>query len=146
MSFLFWQPYFYLGLLVFGLLGCKQETEPQAIIPDVPVREQVYLNTIEASALRNQGGFLLIEGGYKGIVVAYTFEDEFVAYERACPHDPESSCPGVLPDETGLKLVDSCCGSAFSLNYNYVLSGPARNPLKEYEVSKDGSTLRIRNQ
>ncbi len=134
--------FFLLTLLLF--FSCKNGANK---IPYVYVDFTIDLNKPEYVDLSVPGGYLYLTGGFRGIVVYRVDFDEFKAYERACPYDPDCGRVNVIPDS--LIAVDSCCGSEFSLKYDgVVLKGPAREPLMQYKAIyyPNSNLLRITNQ
>ena len=116
-------------------------------IPYVYVDMTLNLDNPEFADLSVPGGYVYVTGGFNGIVVYRTSRDEFKAYERACPYDPECGRVYVVIDS--LYLIDTCCGSKFSLTYDgAVLKGPADQPLREYRTIyyPNSNTLQITNQ
>lgn len=102
----------------------------------------MYPNTIDYIAI---GQWVYVTGGYKGIIVYRPQSDEFMAYERACPHDPLTEGARVEVETSGLIAVDSVCGSQFILTDGSPIKGPASIPLKQYRTSWDGYGLTIYN-
>jgi hypothetical protein len=75
---------FFLTIILF--FSCKGE---QNKIPNVYVNITLDLNKPDYSTLSGIGNYVYITGGVSGIVVYRDGLNEFVAYDRACPHDPE---------------------------------------------------------
>jgi len=106
---------------------------PENKIPYVYVDFTIDINKPEFFELNAIGNSLYVTGGVSGIVVYRDSRDEFFAYDRACPYDPE--CGRVVLDKDGYNLVDSCCGSRFSMSFDgAVLQGPAELPLRKYNT------------
>lgn len=98
--------------------------------------------------LQQISNYVYITGGVNGIIVYRNTADEFFAYERTCPHDPE--CGKVFVDENSFSIaIDTiCCGSEFLLMLDgAVSSGPSKFPLKKYycEYSINNQSLHIKN-
>lgn len=137
----------FLAILLFAELftgqGCKKESET---IPNVYVDFYIYLNQPSYAALNSVGNFVYVTGGVKGIIVYRKSLDEFVAYDRSCPYDPDAGNAIINVDSTNVFSSDSNCGSKFNLLDGSVLNGPATRPLKSYRTSFDGlNTLHIFN-
>lgn len=116
-------------------------------IPYVYVNIVVDIDKPEFMELNAIGNFVYITGGVSGIIVYRDGLYDFFAYERACPYDPE--CGRVHVDESGYRLVDTCCGSEFSLTMDgAVLKGPSDKPLRKYITYYNENTnqLIITNQ
>jgi len=128
-------------LLFFVFASCNEEKE---LIPNVYVDFQIDLNDPEYKDLNVTGGYINVTGGHRGILIYRRSFDEFSAYDRACPYDPE--CGYVSADESVFLAVDTvCCKSEFALTLNgAVTTGPAQFPLRNYSVQYNSSTNLIR--
>ena len=125
------------------LTACKKNKTDQ--IPLVAVNITININNPQYINLTTVSGWDYVIGGSRGIVVYRANQDEFKAYERHCPYNPKESCGRVDVDSSNVKLIDACCNSEFLITDGSVLSGPSVSPLKQYETSFDGNTLRIYN-
>ncbi len=134
-----------LFLFLISFFSCD---ENKSKIPNVYV--EIYLDLTDPlySSLTIPGNYLYVTGGVNGIIVYHTIDDEFRAYERTCPYDPE--CGKVFVDEYSFNAVDSiCCKSEFSLlSEGVAVQGPAKNPLKQYKCiyNQNSRILSIKNQ
>lgn len=139
-------PRYYLQIVSLILLlllvspACDNEKQPQ--IPYVYVNIPLYPNSIDFIPI---GGYLYVNGGYRGIVVYRFLEDEFGVYERCCPYDPEMSNARVSVDRSGTTCVDSVCMSKFILYDGSPYAGPSPYMLMKYRYSYDGDLLLIYN-
>lgn len=127
------------------VLGIIPACDKQEYVPYVYVNEQLYPDMPAHSALKTPGNYVYIEAGYKGIVVACTYPDEFVAFDRACPHHPRVNDAILSVDSTGLFLECPVCGSKFNLNDGAIVSGPSKYTPLEYTTDYQGSVLYIYN-
>lgn len=135
------------ALCVFLLLfttACRDSDSVGPRIPEVYVDEQINVNSQLYPGLRQDNGYAYIAGGYKGILVVRQNAGQYLAFERACPHDPTSTCSGVEVDASNLFIVDDCCGSQFNLQGN-VTGGPSVYGLLQYRTALSGSLLYISN-
>lgn len=130
-----------LSLLFLVFTGCK-DTGINPYIPDVPVNIQINVSSLQYPELRQDGGYVYLEGGYKGILLVRQNANLYTAFERACPYDPTAPCSQVQVDQSNLFIVDTCCGSQFSLQ-GTVMAGPAAYGLKQYQTTMSGSILYI---
>lgn len=121
--------------------SCSKDKDKE-FIPYVYVNFQVYPNTIDYIP---DGQWAYFTGGYKGIIIYRPFRDEFLAFERACPHDPLVEGSKVWVNSTGLIAVDSICGSEFILTDGSPIKGPAKVSLKQYRTRFDGYVLSVFN-
>ncbi len=119
----------------------------QSQIPNVYVDIYIDLTDPLYSDLQIPGNYVYITGGVNGIIVYRSSSDEFSAFERTCPYDPD--CGKVFVDQANYTAVDTvCCGSTFSLLLDgTVTKGPSPYPLKKYQCSYDlnSNILRITN-
>ena len=129
-------------LTVFVLCGCKNQYED---IPLVNVNIYINIQSPDYQNLSGLGSWSYIEGGSKGIIVFNVDNENYLAYERHCPFDPENSCAKVSVDETNLYAVDTCCSSRYQLLDGIPIDGPGTIPLKAYNTSFDGNIIRIWN-
>jgi len=124
--------------------SCK---ETQDNIPTVYVDIEIDLTDPQYYELRSIGSYIYITGGVNGIIVYRLSADEFKAYERTCPYDPD--CGKVYVDDYNFLAVDTvCCQSKFSLMIDgAVTEGPATYPLRNYNAAYNTNLemLRITN-
>ena len=135
-------------LLVFTCLilitfSCE---ENRRNIPDIPVNFEIDLNDPEYSDLQGIPSFIYVTGGAydKGIIIYRESIEDFYAFDRSCPYDPQKGQVSV--DEDNITLAkDSVCGSEFSLmSGGNVANGPAGRGLKEYEADFNRNTMTLR--
>lgn len=131
-----------IALTVFVLWGCKNQYED---IPLVNVNIYINIQSPDYQNLSGLGSWSYIDGGSKGIIVFNVDNENYLAYERHCPFDPENSCAKVSVDETNLYAVDTCCSSRYQLLDGIPIDGPGTIPLKAYNTSFDGNIIRIWN-
>jgi hypothetical protein len=127
-------------LLSILVQGCGEESQPQ--IPYVYVNIPLYPNSLDFIPI---GGYLYVNGGYKGIVVYRFLENEFGVYERCCPYDPEKANARITVDPAGNTCVDSACMSKYILYDGSPYAGPSPYLLMKYRYSYDGDLLLIYN-
>lgn len=135
-------------LVFLGFLTCFSscsDTGPGAVIPFAFVNEDINLDEIQNQALRQPGGFIYVEGGFRGIILYHDGFGNYSAFERACTYDPLAECDPIAVDSSGLFMMHQCCQSAFLFDGN-PNSGPAPYPLKRYPIYREGNFLLIRNQ
>lgn len=106
---------------------------------DINIDDPAYIN------LKTVGGWEYLTGGSRGLIAFRLSQEEFKIYDRHCTFQPSSTCALVSVDATNFTASDQCCGSSFLLNNGSVSRPPATLPLKQYNSSFDGTTLRIRN-
>lgn len=125
------------------LVGCGKENACRVPIGDATC--QVDPNSPLYPGINNPDGYEYLIGGYNGLVVIRTSWNEFVAYERSCPHD---SARLEMADGYG-NLVLQCpqCGSQFStFGDGAPLEGSSTSCLLyKYATYYDGRILYISN-
>jgi len=139
--------YFSLFLMLMWT-GCQKEAYTP--LPFVEVNIQIFPNSTQYFNLNSIGGFeyLTANSPSRGIIVYRINQEEFVAFERTCPHDPdacctEAGCARLVVEENSFMISDSCCGSLYLILDGSNISGPSQYPLKQYHTSYDGTTLHI---
>jgi hypothetical protein len=134
------------GLLFFGLLGCTPSYPPG--IPRIPVEVSLYVFDPQFVDLQGVGGYAVIPGGSKGILVYRVSMDQFNAYELHCPGNHTGDCGKVSLESNGFYLTDvDCpnngCGSRFNIITGGRESGTSQYPLVRYNTAFDGVVLRV---
>jgi hypothetical protein len=133
----------FLIVCIVILAGCKKSTDQ---IPPATVDFYIYLSQPDFQMLNTVGNFVYVTGGVKGIIVYHKSIDEFAAYERSCPYDPNVDAAKVEVDSSGLGLIDYNCGSRYNILDGSIVNGPTAYPLRQYYCEYDGvSTLHIHN-
>lgn len=132
------------GLLtVLALLSCEKEN-PDAI-PRVQVNFYLYTNEPQFAPLTAVGGWAYVSGGSRGIILFRRSIDEFNAFDRHTPLNPDNDCAVLDVDSTGTYAVDRCSGSEYLLFDGSIVSGEAKTPLISYQTSFNGQVLRVYN-
>lgn len=136
--------------LVFTVLlftNCKKDNN--GVVPYAYVNVSLYAADPQFSQLNAVGGFIYynngVSSGYKGLIIYKRGPGDYVAYERACTYDPESSCSGLEVQNDYITLKDDCCESQFLIVDGSISHGPATYPLVQYRTSFDGTVLTITN-
>jgi len=132
---------FPLVLLSIFLVSCRKDSATSRV-PYVYVNILLYPNSLDFIPV---SGWTYVNGGNRGIVVYRMTEEQFFAYDRTCPHDPENLAARVLIESSGITVVDTVCGSRFLLTDGYPFAGPSKSPLLQYRTSYDGNLLNIFN-
>ncbi len=130
-------------LLIFTLFVLMNAScdSNESQIPDVYVNLPINLSIY--NELTVPGNSLYFQGfGFGGIIVYCETEGSYYAFDAACTNEISSSCK-VEPD--GLLGTCSCCQSQYILIGGYPSDGPASAPLKQYNTSLYGNTLRVYN-
>jgi len=148
-----------LVILLFSQCSKKdsQNQQNSDFFPPVNVDFTVNLSLPSYAGLNFPNGFAYEDNyGYRGVVIyntGFSGPEQYVAFDRACPYKPDSSCSKVSIDSTNIYLrcgqliqnkFTPCCNSSFfALNGSYT-SGAAKRNLRQYFVYQFGAnTLRI---
>jgi hypothetical protein len=131
--------------VAFALFSCKKDGDDrvQNFIPNVPVNFYIQPNTIDFIPAGSWKAY--DTEGYRGVLIYRLDQATFMAYEMACPYDPEKECARVEVDPTTFTLIDSCCMSRFNLIDGMPAEGPATMPLLQYFTEFDGNYLQVYN-
>ena len=134
----------------------------QEFFPSVLVDFYINLDLPLYAELNFPNGYVYERNyGYKtrGVIVyntGYTGPDQYVAFDRSCPYNVDSSCSIVSVDSSTLyyrcgqytgpggKFIP-CCNSKFVASNGGQMEGPANRPLRQYYVSILGRQLHITN-
>ncbi|MDG1842140.1 MAG: hypothetical protein P8I93_07320 [Crocinitomicaceae bacterium] len=134
-------------LCSFLLLSGSCIKTPNHPVPYIPFDITIDLNLPSYSPLNGVGSWAYVNGGSKGIIVYRRSIDEFIAFDRHSPADPDGTCAYPLfPDSQNfLLLKDSCSSAVFSLYDGSPISGSSFG-LRQYATSYNGSNqVRIYN-
>ncbi|MBC7426791.1 MAG: hypothetical protein H7321_09675 [Bacteroidia bacterium] len=139
-------------LIAFIILGScgKKNTTVNNNVPYVYVSIQVFKSLSENTYLATPGTYKYLTGGYKGIILAHTLDDKYLAFDRTCTFHPETSCAIIELDSATFnnyycgKKTNHCCDSRYQAD-GFVVNGPATQPLKSYNVSQDANYIYITN-
>lgn len=126
--------------LIVLLIACnKNKSQP---VPNIPFDITIDINLPSYNALIGVGGWAYVSGGSRGIIVYRKSADEFVAFDRHSPADPEGTCPEPLyPDQDNfLILIDSCNSAKFSLYDGSVIENSDYG-LRQYQTQYTGTEL-----
>ncbi len=140
---------------VFTLSTCKENSinNNNDFFTPVQVYLLINLNLPSYSPLTVPQGFVYETGGNKGIVIYHTIYDEYVAFDRTCPHEPANSCSYISVDSSSTFYRCGqynpswipCCNSKFDPATGNATSGAAKRALRQYNVRRDGDNLIVTN-
>ncbi len=136
-------------LLIIGCMplfsGCnKNSLHP---VPNLPFDITINLSLPSYSPLIGVSGWAYVNVGSRGVIVYRRGIDEFVAFDRHSPADPNGTCdqPLVPDDDNFLQLNDTCNNAQFSLYDGSPISG-SEFGLRQYQTIWDGNqSVRIFN-
>lgn len=116
------------------IVGCKKGDFSTVASAPSNIDFTLDLNQPANSALNTSGNYLYSNG----LIIAKTLSGSFIAVSKACTHQ---SYPVKFDSQYDVFYCPSH-GATFSES-GLVLGGPARQALKQYNVSLAGSLLRI---
>ncbi|WP_423130580.1 hypothetical protein [Gaoshiqia sp. Z1-71] len=131
---------FTLGFILLTVASCKDSFDSS--IPYV--RVNFTINLVNNNDLTVPGNLLVFPAGYGGVIVM-NIATGYVAFDAACPYEVDPAVR-VEPDASGRAVCPSCA-SQFNLwmGGSKEGSGPAKEPLKPYNVSQSGNMLIVTN-
>ncbi len=135
-------------LLITG--GCV-DTPDNPNAPQVIIDFTIYPNSTHYHDLNVVSGWMYVtsETPSRGIIIYRMSQDEFKAYDRIPPNDPdaccddEGNCTRLVVDSPF--VVDNCNGIQYSILDGSIFSGDGVYPLIEYHTVYDGNSLRVYN-
>lgn len=128
--------------VLFLFSKCKKNEF--SAVPNVAVNLVLNINSPQFFALQGIGGYQYYFGGSKGLIIYRQDNDNFLAFDRHSPYQPEKNCIAEV-DSSFITIVDPCSGSKWSLIDGSIVSGPTAAMLKQYQTNYDGIYLRIFN-
>lgn len=137
-----------LALLLLSGVGCKKQQNFYDI-PNVAISEFIYLSNPTNFDLQVLGGWVYRQAGYRGLIIYRRYmnfdDNDFVAYERACPLHYASDC-GIMTVEDGLTIVCGCDGKEYSLFDGSPFVDNPSPSVKFYRTTFDGiNTIHVTN-
>lgn len=133
-------------------LSCKKESEnPNA--PDVYINIELNPNSTIYQELNTVGGWMYLTATppSRGIIVYRKTMNEFVAYDRIPPNEPDNCCDDngncsrlIVGDYFPL-VVDECNNIHYLILNGSIVEGSGRYPLIQYRTTYNGNILRICN-
>lgn len=135
----------FLFAIILFLNSCnKDKMNP---VPNISFDMTININLPSYNELNGVGGWCYVNGGSRGIVVYRKSIEEFVAFDRHSPMDPDGTCflPLFIDSNNFLQLNDTCNNAKFSL-YDGSPIANSNFGLRQYATTFDGNTqLRIYN-
>ncbi len=125
--------------LFLYMTSCGKEDDH----PVPNVRVELDINVIHYNL--NQPGMSaeLVGHGYRGIFIYRVSQDQFRAFDRACPDNPHQ-CTLNISEENQVIAEADCCESDFILIDGSSVNNMSNYPLREYRTSFNLETNRLR--
>jgi len=148
--------FFIYSLIVFLPVSCERNKND--VIPDVYVEFTIdifdyqALESIAGSVVVDENDMRIIDreyaGGFdgNGIIIYRSMENEFMAYDRTCPHDYAVNGLSIKVNVDFTRAVCPKCSTYYELfSFGTPSDGPGQYPLKNYRTHFDGRYLRVWN-
>ena len=136
-----------ISILIFGMFTCE-DTPHNPNIPDAYINFSIEPNSTFYSELNTVSGWMYVTAPpeSRGIIIYRYSLDEFKAYERQSPNEPNSCGEYSRLIVDFPFVVDTCQDVKYSiLDGSVFTEGYKGYPLIQYHTQYDGSTLRIYN-
>lgn len=132
--------FFLLSICLF--VNCSDTTNLANCIQSLPLNLATDLNNPALINAQTPGGFALLSGGNKGILLFNKNGSEFVAFDRLCP---TNDCTTAMTFNNRV-LQCTCDESKYSVDFGGAPQTEGfQCPAIEYRVTKTGTTIRISN-
>ena len=133
-------PSLFLFLVLIMASSCLKNN--QNPVPSIPFDITIDINLPSYYQLQGVGSWTYVNGGSRGIIVYRRTIDEFVAFDRHSPMDPNGTCflPLFPEQDNFLQLKDTCRSAQFSLYDGGAISG-SQFGLRQYATQFNGSNL-----
>ena len=87
----------------------------------------------------------LERAGYGGVLVVHNFLDEYKAFDRTCPYEVNPGITVEVDNEVRYAICPKC-GTKYEIGMSAgVPDGSSRHGLLQYNVTKNGNTITVRN-
>ena len=131
--------------LLAGMLSCV-DTPVNPNVPDAYINFEVYPNSTMYYELNTVSGWMYVSAPpqSRGIIIYRYSMDEFRAYERQSPNEPNSCGDNSRLIVDFPFVVDTCLNVKYSiLDGSVFTEGYQGYPLIQYYTQYDGRTLRV---
>lgn len=135
-------------IIIFSIWGCSKDENLSTSIPSRAVN--IDINTIIEHNFNNPYYSKTYSNqGYGGVIVISYYDPNMnltlAAFDLSCPYEAEKNNIVELKGQTEVQC--SKCKSIYNISSGTGIckSGPSKERLRSYYISKDGSMYRIRN-
>ncbi|MCX8080368.1 MAG: hypothetical protein N3F09_03930 [Bacteroidia bacterium] len=139
-------PLAFLTVLACGKKKHQDPPQNEHPVPSVPVNVTIYPNDPQyAIHLQNPGGWVYIHGaGVQGILLYKKSQNDFVAFDRASPQNPNSSPSKIWVQNDNFTLKDTVSKATWQIVDGAPIQGSVWH-LRQYATSFDGNKLIVFN-
>lgn len=137
--------YIVLGLILLHI-GCKKGEDE--VEPPTYINITINPNSTEYQELNTVGGWTYLPATTpsRGIIVYRLSQDNFMAYDRMPPYEPDQCCNNGVCTYLIVDMPfveDTCTSSIYQILDGAPFSGPSSTPLIRYTTYYDGISLQI---
>lgn len=134
-------------IIAFMCMGVSCENDDGNDIPYADINIGIDPNSTLYWKLNAPGGWEYLVGSppSKGVLVYRSSLNEFVAYERTCPFDPQAPDAVVAVESSNITMACPVCKSKFIMLDGSPFAGPSKKPMRKYRTNYTGSQLYIFN-
>ena len=139
--------FFVILVFLLGVISCNP-TPPNPNIPNVYINFSIEPNSLFYQELNTVSGFLEVTAPWpsRGIIIYRYSLDEFKAYERQSPNEPDHCGENSRLIVDFPFVVDTCLDVKYSiLDGSIITPGYQGWNLIQYRTEYDGRTLRVYN-
>ncbi|SMG52300.1 hypothetical protein SAMN05661096_03910 [Marivirga sericea] len=137
----------FLFLAFFLLLSCGEEN-PEVFVDELPLPDpfqlSLNLDLVSYQNLQFEKNVILPDVGVNGVIVVKRAENDYAAFERTCPFEPEKEC-SIVSMNAGQQYLECECGNSFYNLSGYPTNSPSPRKLREYFTSLSGRNLYLDN-
>jgi hypothetical protein len=141
----------FLMVLIASQSCSKEEQNPN--IPDVYINITIDPNSTVYQEINTSGGWMYLTSNppSRGIIVYRLTQDEFLAYDRIPPNEPNrccesaTNCTRLVVGDNYPFAKDECLGTTYSLLNGSIFEGTGTWPMIRYNTTYNGQYLRIFN-
>ncbi len=139
-------------IILLTLPSCNKE-EQNPNIPDVYINITIDPNSTVYQEINTSGGWMYLTSNppSRGIIVYRLTQDEFLAYDRIPPNEPNrccesaTNCTRLIVGDNYPFAKDECLGTTYSLLNGSIFEGEGTWPMVRYNTTYNGQYLRIFN-
>ncbi|WP_375579692.1 hypothetical protein ABWH96_01035 [Marivirga tractuosa] len=128
-------------------LSCGEEN-PEVYFDELPYPDpfqlSLNLDLVSYQSLQFEKNVVLPDVGLNGVIVVKRAENDYAAFERTCPYEPEKEC-SIVSMNAGQQYLECECGNSFYNLSGYPTNSPSPRKLREYYTSLSGRNLYIDN-
>jgi len=134
------------GIALLSILAfsqCRKDND-SSNIPYISVNVNIDVDNPAYRDIKSPGNYVYINGGSEGIILYRLNQEEFRAYDRHSPIEPQDNCICDVTEDQ-LFIEDPCSGASWLITDGTPQNNAAKFFLREYQTSFNGRTVRVFN-